>query len=302
MKSDSIALFRNIQEATCKALEEIDGKEIFRTDNWSRTELNGSDGGGGITRVLRGGNVFEQAGVNFSEVYGTMAADLAEKLTMPREDLPFYATGVSMVFHPYSPLVPTTHANFRYLEVGDRCWFGGGMDLTPYYLFDEDCIHFHQQLKQICDRHSSTYYSEFKKKCDQYFFLPHRGETRGIGGLFFDYLGKNDQGALSTYFEFIKDIGTHFMKSYLPIVEHRKDMHFSAHQKNFQLLRRGRYVEFNLVYDRGTLFGLKTGGRTESILMSLPPEVRWEYQDEFPMGTEENRLLHILRNPQDWIY
>lgn len=302
MKDVYVSLFRTIQDATCSALEQADGKESFITDQWKRDDLTGSDGGGGITRVMRNGAVFEQAGVNFSEVYGTMPADLATKLQMPEENQSFYATGVSMVFHPYSPLVPTTHANFRYLEVGNRRWFGGGMDLTPYYLFEEDGIHFHSTLKSICDRHSPDYYEDFKRKCDQYFYLPHRGETRGIGGLFFDYLGKEDQKTIPSYQIFLEDIGKNFLDSYLPIVEKRKEGKFTDHQKQFQLLRRGRYVEFNLVYDRGTLFGLKTGGRTESILMSLPPVVRWEYQDAFPIGVEEMKLLDVLRTPRDWVH
>jgi coproporphyrinogen III oxidase len=301
MREKCTTLFRNIQTATCKALEQLDQKEHFVSDSWQRPEVDGADGGGGLTRVMRGGNVFEQAGVNFSEVYGTMSADLASKLTMPAQDVPFYATGVSMVFHPYSPLVPTTHANFRYLEVGDKKWFGGGMDLTPYYIFEEDAQHFHSELKTICDRHHPDYYYDYKEKCDRYFYLPHRGETRGIGGLFFDYLGKDTPDQLDSYYKFLEDIGNNFLSAYAPIVSKRASLPFTDHQKQFQLLRRGRYVEFNLVYDRGTLFGLKTGGRTESILMSLPPVVRWEYQDAFEMGVEEIKLVETLKNPQAWI-
>lgn len=302
MKQQYVALFRTIQDATCSALEQADGGASFVSDEWKRNDLTGSDGGGGITRVMRNGAVFEQAGVNFSEVYGTMPAELAAKLLMPDENQPFYATGVSMVFHPNSPLIPTTHANFRYLEVGNRRWFGGGMDLTPYYIFEEDGVHFHSALKEICDRHSPQFYRDFKEKCDRYFYLPHRGETRGIGGVFFDYLGKDDEDQMPAYHAFIEDIGRNFLSSYLPIVDRRKSLNFTEHQKKFQLLRRGRYVEFNLVYDRGTLFGLKTGGRTESILMSLPPVVNWEYQDAFPMGVPEMQLLDVLKNPRDWVH
>lgn len=301
MRSEFVALFRRVQQETCASLEALDGKAQFVSDEWKRDDIDGGDGGGGITRVLRNGAVFEQAGVNFSEVYGTMSADLASKLTMPEKEVPFYAAGVSMVFHPYSPLVPTTHANFRYLEVGDKKWIGGGMDLTPYYLFKEDAVHFHKTLKEICDRHSPTYYNTFKEKCDHYFYLPHRKETRGIGGVFFDYLGKDDEKNFALAKDFVSDIGAHFLKAYSPIVEKRKASPFSDHQKQFQLLRRGRYVEFNLVYDRGTLFGLKTNGRTESILMSLPPVVRWEYQDAFDMGQEEIALLEVLKTPQQWV-
>ncbi len=302
MKNAAAELFRSIQTQTCSALEALDGSGKFISDEWQREDMSGADGGGGDTRVMRNGAVFEQGGVNFSEVHGTLPADLAVKLLMPERDTAFYATGVSMVFHPHSPLIPTTHANFRYLEVGEARWFGGGMDLTPFYLFDEDAKHFHQTLKTICDRHSPAYYGEFKKKCDSYFFLPHRKEARGVGGIFFDYLGKNEPDALPRLKDFVEDLGTHFIEAYLPIAARRKDAVYTDAQKQFQLLRRGRYVEFNLVHDRGTLFGLRTNGRTESILMSLPPVVRWEYKDELPdLGAAEQRLLEILRNPIDWI-
>ncbi len=302
MREKCKALFRNIQTATCNTLEQLDQKEHFISDSWQRPDIDGADGGGGLTRVMRGGAVFEQAGVNFSEVYGTMSGELARNLSMPAQDVPFYATGVSMVFHPYSPLVPTTHANFRYLEVGDKKWFGGGMDLTPYYIIEEDARHFHLTLKTICDRHDPDYYRNYKEKCDQYFYLPHRGETRGIGGLFFDYLGKDAPELFGAYYKFLEDIGNNFLLAYSPIVKNRATLTFTEQQKQFQLLRRGRYVEFNLIYDRGTLFGLKTGGRTESILMSLPPVVRWEYQDAFEMGAEEEKLVATLRKPQNWIH
>ena len=301
MREKCQALFRSIQDATCSALEDLDQKEKFVSDSWLRPDVDGADGGGGLTRIMRRGAIFEQAGVNFSEVYGTMSGELAHNLTMPAQDVPFYATGVSMVFHPYSPLVPTTHANFRYLEVGDKKWLGGGMDLTPYYIIDEDAKHFHSSLKTICDRHHPDYYNNYKEKCDRYFFLPHRGETRGIGGLFFDYLGKDTPELFDHYYNFLEDIGNNFLRAYSPIVSNRAALPFSEQQKQFQLLRRGRYVEFNLIYDRGTLFGLKTGGRTESILMSLPPAVRWEYQDAFEMGPEEQKLIATLKNPKNWL-
>lgn len=302
MKKEAAEFFRRVQDDTCARVEALDGSRSFISDEWQREDLRGGEGGGGITRVLRNGAVFEQAGVNFSEVHGIMPAELAAKLTMPEVDTPFYATGISLVFHPSSPLVPTTHANFRYLEVGESRWFGGGMDLTPYYLFDEDAVHFHTTLKEICDRHSAEHYRAFKKKCDSYFYLPHRKEARGIGGIFFDYLGKNDEARLPEYQRFVEDLGKNFLDAYSPIVERRKDLEYSDAQKQFQLLRRGRYVEFNLVYDRGTLFGLKTNGRTESILMSLPPLVRWEYRDDLPcLGPEEARLIEVLRTPVDWV-
>lgn len=289
------------QNTICQGLEELDGK-LFVEDRWERP-----GGGGGITRVLSQGKVFEKAGVNTSVVYGelpqqalqSMIGDKAKRL---QGDLHhFYATGVSLVLHAQNPWVPTVHANYRYFElVGEDnvWWFGGGCDLTPSYLFTEDAIHFHRCYKDICDRHDRSYYPRFKRWCDEYFYLPHRGETRGVGGIFFDNLHHTDQNSL---FQFLSDCAQTFLPSYVPIVLRRKDMEFTEQHKRWQRLRHGRYVEFNLVYDRGTTFGLKTGGRTESILMSLPASANWEYNYHPPVGSDEEKLLNVLRNPCDWV-
>lgn len=293
--------FRQIQAEITSQLEECDGEAKFISDRWDRPDPHLAHGGGGETRVLSHGNVFEQAGVNFSEVHGTMPAEMNEKLTGSRSEEQFFATGVSLVIHPRSPMVPTTHANVRYLKVGEHAWFGGGTDLTPYYLFEEDARFFHRQIKEVCDRHDLQHYPKFKKWCDQYFFLPHRGETRGVGGIFFDYLGKDDPSQLDPIGAFVEAFGHALMSFYIPIVNRRKDEGWGDRERDFQLVRRGRYVEFNLLYDRGTLFGLKTGGRTESILMSLPPEVKWRYCYTPPEGGREEQLLEVLKSPREWL-
>lgn len=298
-RESSVTKFTALQEEICDALEEIDGSQRFSSDHWQRPEnslLEG--GGGGHTRVLRGGAVFESAGVNFSEVFGTLPLEMSKKLIGSESEQPFFATGVSLVLHPYSPMVPTVHANFRYLEVADKCWFGGGADLTPYYLFEEDAEHFHRTWLEACGEQR---YRTFKEECDRYFYLPHREEARGIGGIFFDYLGRDEPEKVAEYAEMTYAVSRHFLPSYLPIVARRKSMSFTEAQKQFQLLRRGRYVEFNLVYDRGTQFGLRTKGRTESILMSLPPMVAWEYCFEPEPGSAEDALLEVLRRPKDWV-
>ncbi len=300
MRTEAAAFFRLTQDAICRELERSDGRALFRTDKWERPDRFGAYGGGGITRVLQNGAVFEQAGVNFSEVEGTLPAEMCLGLVGEEKDSPFVACGVSLVIHPVSPLIPTTHANYRYLEVGERKWFGGGGDLTPYVLFEDDAAHFHSTLKRACDLHDRTFYPAFKKECDRYFYLPHRGETRGVGGIFFDYIGRDGKDDLGKTFAWVKECANNFVESYVPIVERRKGTAWSDEQKQFQLIRRGRYVEFNLVCDRGTLFGLKTGGRTESILMSLPPSVRWEYGYEPKPGSPEAKLLDVLRQPRDW--
>jgi coproporphyrinogen III oxidase len=294
-------LFQSIQTHICSKLEANDGGAKFITDNWNRPDIKGGDGGGGATRVLTNGRVFEKAGVNFSQVFGHVSADFAEKLGAPKQELPFFATGVSLVIHPRSPMVPTTHANWRYLELNGQAWFGGGSDLTPYYFEQEDAVHFHSVLKQICDSHSADYYPRFKKWCDEYFYLPHRGETRGIGGIFFDHLGRNDGADHEKLIKFAGDLGFAFTEQYIPIVERRMNTPFTDKERNFQLLRRGRYVEFNLLYDRGTHFGLQTGGRTESILMSLPPEVRWDYCPQILPGSREEELIQVLSKPRSWV-
>ena len=278
---------RAIQDAITSRLEELDGGR-FREDRWERT-----GGGGGRTRVLEG-ELFEKAGVNYSEVHGELPEEYAAEI--PGGGREFFAAGTSLVLHPRSPMVPAVHANFRYIEKGDKAWLGGGADLTPYYLFDEDAVHFHRVWREVCDRHDSTYYPRFKKQCDEYFFIPHRGETRGVGGIFFDYMEPGDANVA-----FWKDAGRAFLSSYTPIVERRKDASYGEAERLWQLRRRGRYVEFNLVYDRGTVFGLKTDGRAESILMSLPSLVRWDYDAAPESGSREAALVAALRSPRDWL-
>jgi len=283
------AHFRAMQDRIVEALGDFEPKS-FREDSWDRP-----GGGGGRTRVVEQGEIFERGGVNFSEVHGTLSPQFAA--TLPGDGLAFYATGISLVLHPKNPFAPTVHANFRYFEKGGASWFGGGADLTPNYLFDEDAVHFHRTFKSACDRHDPRYYPEFKKGCDDYFLIVHRGERRGVGGIFFDYL----QGDRPALFAFVEDVSAAFLPAYLPILAGRIDTPFEQQHRDWQLLRRGRYVEFNLVYDRGTVFGLKTDGRTESILMSLPAEARWAYANEPAPGSEEARLLAVLRTPRDWV-
>jgi len=281
--------FKGLQDRICGSLEETDGTR-FREDLWSR-----EGGGGGRTRVMEGGGVFEKAGVNFSSVSGNLPAEFAEKI--PRgTGTSFSATGISLVLHPASPMVPTVHANFRYLEKGDAAWFGGGMDLTPYYPQAEDAIHFHRTIKAACDAHDPDFYPRFKKWCDEYFYLKHRGETRGVGGIFFDYL----EGDRERNFAFVSQIGDAFLNAYLPVVERHRNEPFEERHRQYQLYRRGRYVEFNLLYDRGTIFGLETRGRTESILMSLPPVVRWVYDFKPEPGSLEERNMEFFK-PRDWV-
>jgi coproporphyrinogen III oxidase len=284
------AYFQALQDQICAALDVLDGQAQFHEDWWQR-----EGGGSGRTRVLSNGGVFEKAGVNFSDVYGQMSPEFAAQI--PGEGREFTATGISLVLHPRSPLVPTVHANFRYLTKGSRRWFGGGADLTPYYPYREDVVHFHRTWKRVCTRHPPPVdYVRFKKWCDEYFYLPHRGEPRGVGGIFFDNL----EGDWASLFAFVRDAGDAFLDAYRPIVERRKGEPFTSGQRSFQEFRRGRYVEFNLLYDRGTMFGLKTGGRTESILMSLPPVVRWEYDYRPAPGSREAELYVEYLVPRDW--
>lgn len=279
--------FKSIQEEICNALTPIQG-EPFKQDIWQR-----EGGGGGETRIYTEGRFLEKGGVNFSEVYGEFTPEFAEKI--PRgSGLDFYATGVSLVLHPVNPFVPTVHANFRYIKRGDAYWFGGGADLTPTYVFEEDAIHFHKTYQAALKEFGKDLYSTFKKQCDEYFYLPHRKETRGIGGIFFDY--QDEENA----FEMVQSCAKVFVKSYIPIVEKRLSLEFTPEQKEFQEYRRGRYVEFNLLYDRGTTFGLKTNGRVESILMSLPLKARWYYDHQIEPGTPEAKLLDYLK-PRDWV-
>jgi coproporphyrinogen III oxidase len=281
--------FQELQARICASLEELDGRGKFCSDAWSR-----SGGGGGLTRVLEDGAVLEKAGVNFSDVHGALAEDLARQ--MPGEGSEFRATGISLVIHPANPMVPTVHANFRFLSRGSKEWFGGGADLTPYYPFREDVIHFHRAWKRICTTHAPLVdYQRLKRWCDEYFYLPHRGEARGVGGIFFDYL----EGPRERIMPFIRECSAGFLDAYLPIARRRKDEPFTPEQREFQEIRRGRYVEFNLLYDRGTLFGLKTGGRIESILMTLPPRVQWRYDYQPVPGSREAALADYLK-PRDW--
>lgn len=288
-----------LQHDICSALAEEDGKKDFITDNWQREGGNG----GGITRVLSDGAVFEQAGVNFSHVRGSQ---LPASATAHRPELAgrqFQAMGVSLVIHPENPRIPTSHANVRFFIASKEneapvWWFGGGFDLTPYYGYEEDCRHWHEQAKKACEPFDEGSYERYKRWCDDYFYIRHRNEQRGIGGLFFDDLNEN---GFSQSFAFMQSVGDHYIDAYLPIVQRRKNEAYTEQQRNFQLYRRGRYVEFNLVYDRGTLFGLQTGGRTESILMSLPPVVHFEYNRPVPANTEEARLYDYYLKPRDWL-
>ncbi len=286
---------KNLQDSICKQLENVEAEARFKQDAWSH-----ENGGGGRTRVLRG-KVFESAGVNFSHVLGNK---MPVSATAKRPELSgsgFEASGVSLVIHPDNPFIPTSHANVRVFRTKglkeNKWWFGGGFDLTPYYPFDEDVIHWHTIAKTVCDPFGKNVYKKYKKWCDEYFYLKHRNETRGVGGLFFDDL---NQWGFDKSFEFIQAVGNAYTKAFLPIVKKRMYVPFTSNHKSFQKYRRGRYVEFNLVYDRGTLFGLQSGGRTESILMSMPPEVSFRYNFQPEKGTEEAKLNRYLV-ARDWL-
>lgn len=287
-----------LQQNICRTLSEADGKSAFHEDHWER---DGSQplAGGGITSVLKEGRIFEKAGVNFSHVSGKALPPSATAMRPECAGKPFEALGVSLVVHPDNPYVPTSHANVRFFAAGEETWwFGGGYDLTPYYGFEEDCRHWHETAKKACDPFGLEIYPKLKKSCDEYFYLKHRQEPRGIGGLFFDDWNVWD---FEKCFAFIQSIGNSYIDAYLPIVEKRHAMPFGEREKIFQKLRRGRYVEFNLLYDRGTLFGLQSGGRTESILMSLPPEVCWDYDWQPGSGTIEARLYENFLVERDWV-
>ncbi|GAB3026196.1 oxygen-dependent coproporphyrinogen oxidase [Bowmanella dokdonensis] len=287
-----------LQNSICQTLELVDGKGNFAEDNWQRKE-----GGGGRTRVLRKGQVIEQGGVNFSHVYGTQ---LPPSATAARPELvgrSFQAMGVSLVIHPHNPFVPTSHANVRFFVAEKEgeppvWWFGGGFDLTPFYPFMEDVQHWHKVARDLCQPFGEEVYPKYKKWCDEYFYIKHRDETRGVGGLFFDDL--NEWG-FERSFAFMQAVGNGFLDAYVPIVESRKALPFGEQERDFQLYRRGRYVEFNLVYDRGTLFGLQSGGRTESILMSMPPMARWEYDFTPLPGSREEQLYQHFLQPRNWL-
>jgi len=301
IKEDWIFYIEELQNSICTALEEIDGEGKFIEDAWQRAE-----GGAGKTRVIADGNVFEKGGVNTSIVFGNVSDAMKTQLKINGEK--WFACGLSLVLHPVNPLVPTVHCNYRMFElynekeeVIDR-WFGGGTDLTPYYLFEEDARHFHQTYKDVCDEFDPTFYSIFKKDCDNYFVNYHRNnERRGIGGIFYDYQRPTENRDVNFWVNFGKACGNAFIQSYIPIVEKRKSLSYSAEQKHWQEIRRGRYTEFNLIHDRGTLFGLKTNGRTESILMSLPPTVRFEYNYQPLPGSEEEKLQQVCLEPKDWV-
>ncbi|MEJ6794711.1 MAG: oxygen-dependent coproporphyrinogen oxidase [Flavobacteriales bacterium] len=289
-----------LQDKICQELENIDAKAKFKEDKWEREE-----GGGGKTRIIRNGNLIEKGGVNTSVVYGELP-DLFKK-KFKTEEATFYACGISLVIHPFSPKIPTVHANWRYFEMYDKnnklqsSWFGGGSDLTPYYLDDDDARHFHQTNKDACDLHHQEYYPTFKKACDEYFYNSHRQESRGIGGIFFDYLKEDKQFSMNDRLNFAISSSNSFLDAYLPIVKKHEKENYSEEQKVWQEIRRGRYVEFNLLHDRGTHFGIKTNGRTESILMSLPSTVRWEYNHHPEAGSEEEKLIKVLKHPKDWV-
>jgi coproporphyrinogen III oxidase len=293
-----IVYLRDLHDRITQALETVDGRATFRRDAWERAE-----GGGGESRVLRDGAVFEQAGINFSHVMGGRLPASATAQRPALAGASFEATGVSLVIHPRNPHVPTSHMNVRFFAaIRDGApaawWFGGGFDLTPYYPYPEDVLHWHRAAKAACEPFGAEVYPRFKHWCDQYFFLKHRNETRGVGGLFFDDL---DEWGFERSFAFMRSVADHYADAYLPIVEKRRDTPYGERERQFQLYRRGRYVEFNLVYDRGTLFGLQSGGRTESILMSLPPLVRWEYDYRPEPGSPEETLYREYLRPRDWL-
>lgn len=301
IKEDWILYIESLQDRICSALEKLDGKEKFIEDKWQRKE-----GGGGKTRVIANGNVFEKGGVNTSIVFGDVTEAMRTQLKINGSK--WFACGLSLVMHPANPFVPTVHCNYRMFELYNENeevinrWFGGGTDLTPYYLFEDDAKHFHLTYKNVCDEFDPSFYPTFKKECDNYFVNFHRNnERRGIGGIFYDYQRPTENKDVNFWINFGKACGDAFIPSFIPIVEKRKNTNYNAEQKHWQEIRRGRYTEFNLVHDRGTLFGLKTNGRTESILMSLPPTVRFEY-NYYPLpGSAEDQLLQVCLQPVNWI-
>ncbi len=292
-----------LQDTICNALEVVDGKNLFVQDEWERA---GGKGGGGLTRTIANGNVIEKGGVNTSVVYGKITEKMRD--LMQKDADKWFAAGLSLIIHPVNPFVPTVHANWRYFELYDENdhvmdrWFGGGTDLTPYYLFEEDAVHFHQTLKNANDPFGKELYPAYKKRCDEYFVNHHRNnEMRGIGGVFYDHLRPVENFDIEKLFSFQQANGNSFIEAYIPIVKKRKDTIYNEQNKYWQEIRRGRYVEFNLLHDRGTIFGLKTNGRTESILMSLPPTVRFDYNYQPEPGSEEDKLLFACLHPRDWL-
>lgn len=286
--------YQSLQDKICEGLESLDGKSKFKEDKWDRPE-----GGGGRSRVIKDGDLIEKGGVNFSAVHGETPHKILEALKLSKSD--FYATGVSIVLHPKNPWVPIIHMNIRYFEMDNGIWwFGGGIDLTPHIIKEEKARQFHQTLKSACDIHNADYYPKFKKWADEYFFVKHRNETRGIGGIFFDRLSGEDGFTKAERWDFVKEIGNAFLPIYADAVSELRSKSWSEEEKEWQKIRRGRYVEFNLVHDKGTKFGLDTNGRTESILMSLPPEVNWEYQHE-PISDLHKKTLSLLKKGIDWV-
>ena len=300
MKDKFYAYIQQLQDTITSKLEKVDGIGKFKEDIWERPE-----GGGGRSRVIQNGAVIEKGGVNISAVHGALPDSMQKYFGVEEAD--FFACGLSLVIHPKNPMVPTVHANWRYFEMYDKQgnlvdqWFGGGQDLTPYYLFNEDAQHFHRVCKLACDNHHPDFYATYNAKCDNYFWNSHRNEARGVGGLFYDYCKANEEMSMEDWYNFETEVGNSFLEAYVPIVEKRKDLPYTKEQRDWQEIRRGRYVEFNLVHDKGTLFGLRTNGRIESILMSLPPQVQWVYDHKPEEGSEEERLIKVLAQPREWV-
>ncbi len=288
--------FMDLQDLICKGVEDINGKTKFQEENWIR-----SGGGGGRTRVIQSERVIEKGGVNYSAVYGTIPEKVAQELALPK-DVEFYATGVSIVLHSTSPLVPIIHMNVRYFEISNGTyWFGGGIDITPHYIVPEDAKYFHQLLREVCQKHDTEYYPRFKQWADEYFYIKHREETRGIGGIFFDRLTESKEHSKQQLFDFVKDVGNVFLPAFNYLINRYAGKPYSAVEKNWQMLRRSRYVEFNLLYDKGTKFGLDTDGRTESILMSMPPAAKWLYNYIPVADSKEAETLTLLKKGIDWV-
>ena len=287
--------FKRLQDSICKSLESTDNRSKFHEDLWGR-----DGGGGGRTRVIQHGNIIEKGGVNFSAVFGKLPENIKNALRV--DESQFYATGVSIVIHPENPMVPIIHMNVRYFEMNEKTWwFGGGIDLTPHYIFHDDAKFFHQELKKVCDKHHLSYYPKFKNWADDYFFIKHRNETRGIGGIFFDRLTSESEKSFQDCFDFVKSVGNAFAPIYTELIKRNQDKKYNETHKKWQFLRRGRYVEFNLVYDKGTKFGLDTSGRIESILMSLPESASWVYNFIPDKGSQEEYTQHMLKKGIDWI-
>lgn len=300
MKEKFYNYITQLQDTIVSALETIDGKATFKEDIWQRAE-----GGGGRSRVIENGAVFEKGGVNISKVYGPLNPAMQNYFNVG--DVNFFACGLSLVLHPKNPFAPTVHANWRYFEMYEKdgalvdSWFGGGQDLTPYYLFEDDAIHFHNICKTVCDAHNTEFYPKYKAQCDTYFYNAHREEARGLGGLFFDHCKTSKTMSMENWFTFVTDVGNSFLDAYIPIINRRKNTAYTDENRLWQEIRRGRYVEFNLIHDKGTLFGLKTNGRIESIFMSFPPTVQWRYNYEPEADSAEEQLINVLKQPKNWV-